>query len=132
MRREVLPGQRRGLRQVICAVLSLVLLLEMLPVYMVEASADEAAVSVLQNGSAVDAVTVSETEKATVTAAAAGFGAAPAYQWQILVNNEQWVNIYNVTEDTLVLSHVLPSTAKVFQSAMTPFCLEFVIEGSER
>mgnify|MGYP004467030109 FL=1 len=107
MRREVLPGQRRGLRQVICAVLSLVLLLEMLPVYMVEASADEAAVSVLQNGSAVDAVTVSETEKATVTAAAAGFGAAPAYQWQILVNNEQWVNIYNVTEDTLVLSHVL-------------------------
>lgn len=32
----------------------------------------------------------------------------------------------------LVLSHVLPSTAKVFQSAMTPFCLEFVIEGSER
>ena len=32
----------------------------------------------------------------------------------------------------LELSHVLPSTAKVFQSAMTPFCLEFVIEGSER
>ena len=32
----------------------------------------------------------------------------------------------------LVLSHVLPSTAKVFQSVMTPFCLEFVIEGSER
>ena len=32
----------------------------------------------------------------------------------------------------LSLSHVLPSTAKVFQSAMTPFCLEFIIENSER
>lgn len=32
----------------------------------------------------------------------------------------------------LPLSHVLPSTAKVFQSAMTPCRLEFIIEGSER
>ena len=32
----------------------------------------------------------------------------------------------------LSLSHVLPATAKVFQSAMTPFCLEFIIENSER
>ena len=32
----------------------------------------------------------------------------------------------------LSLSHVLPSTAKVFPSAMTPFCLEFIIENSER
>ena len=30
------------------------------------------------------------------------------------------------------LSHILPSTAKVFQSAMTPFCLDFIIKGSER
>lgn len=32
----------------------------------------------------------------------------------------------------LPLEYVLPSTAKVFQSAMTPFCLEFVIKNSER
>ena len=32
----------------------------------------------------------------------------------------------------LPLSHVLASSAKVFQSAMTPFSLEFVIEGSTR
>ena len=32
----------------------------------------------------------------------------------------------------LPLSHVLPSTAKVFQSAMTPCRLDFIIEGSER
>lgn len=32
----------------------------------------------------------------------------------------------------LPLDHVLPTTAKVFQSAMTPFCLEFIIQNSER
>lgn len=32
----------------------------------------------------------------------------------------------------LPLSHVLASTAKVFQSAMTPFALEFVVAGSSR
>lgn len=32
----------------------------------------------------------------------------------------------------LPLSHVLVSCAKVFQSAMMPFSLEFVIEGSSR
>ena len=32
----------------------------------------------------------------------------------------------------LPLSHVLASCAKVFQSAMMPFSLEFVIEGSTR
>ena len=32
----------------------------------------------------------------------------------------------------LPLLRVLPTTAKVFQSAMTPFRLDFVIEGSER
>lgn len=32
----------------------------------------------------------------------------------------------------LPLSHVLASTAKVFQSVMTPFALEFVVAGSSR
>lgn len=108
-------GSRRLVSLILCLCLFLSILPSGLMTTALAASGTDtapdsgAAVTVTHKGSAVDSLSLPQDERTTLTAVCASDVTDASYQWQILADiaSELWVNIYDATEQSLVLSCAL-------------------------
>lgn len=108
-------GSRRLVSLILCLCLFLSILPSGLMTTALAASGTDtapdsgAAVTVTHKGSAVDSLSLPQDERTTLTAVCSSGVTDASYQWQILADiaSELWVNIYDATEQSLVLSCAL-------------------------